>query len=102
MTIKQSLNESYALKGLVEIFQWDDRSEFSDLELASLRRVEEEIKDLCLDFDPYQPEVNKKNYLHLIKRYQLESFLDNPFLFTNRLLKLMDKVEQALKSKLKQ
>lgn len=99
MTFEQLQINKYTEVKDIEIIQWDDQSDFSNLEISLLNSIEKEIKDLCFDFDPYHPEIGLKKNLFLIKRYQLDTFLDNPFLFTNRLLRLMDKVEQAIKTK---
>jgi hypothetical protein len=96
MTIRQSPNK-YNQAQSIERLHWVETTDFSKMELSLLRIIEEEIKELCLEFDPYAPNNNLKKCLPLLKKYELETFVSNPFTFTSKLLRLMDKVEQSLK-----
>lgn len=93
-------NQNYSNEQIPARFDWDNQEFFSKMELVDLRRIEEELKDICLGFDPYNKDENYKEYRVLIERYGLEKQVENPFLFTNRLLKMMDRIEQALKIQL--
>lgn len=53
---------------------------------------------LALNLDPYSPNLEDETLKNLLVEFQLESFISNPFQFTNQLLLLIDQTENELKS----
>lgn len=85
-----TLNENTPIK---EIFFTFEKSSMDELV-----NITEQLNTLCLEFNPYTSTVDS-DVLKIIKELKLESFLDNPFTFTNVLLQLLDKTEHLLKTK---
>jgi hypothetical protein len=71
-----------------------------DLENMLLSELEVLIKDLnylCLEFDPFNPQFTEKTK-RLIQRFNLEDALENPFTFSNSILRVLDRVENRIKA----
>jgi hypothetical protein len=71
--------------------------DFSKLKKDDLDILEKKFSYLALNFDPYQNESQDPIVNKLIEEFQLDKFTDNPFTFTNKLLKLLDETQQKLK-----
>lgn len=60
----------------------------------------QKYQDLCLNFDPYsygeKPEMDLETK-QLILELELEKYLENPFEFTNIVLKRLDELENRIK-----
>jgi hypothetical protein len=73
---------------------------FSDkiltLELKELKILKSRLDELCLDFDPFNPILNDDTQ-ELLKIFKLQSVVENPFTFTNILLKSLDFLENEIK-----
>ena len=55
-----------------------------------------DLKFICINFDPYNSNLTPK-MKKIIKKFELENDLDNPFDFTNKVLQLLDRAEQKVK-----
>lgn len=67
----------------------------SDDELTDLA---EKLNKLGIQFDPFSGKLTKEDQ-ELISSLQLELFLDDPFQFTNIVLKRLDEIETELKKR---
>jgi hypothetical protein len=94
---KQSSSESNHLPADFPSFMENATSDFSVLQPSTLAIIATDLKTLCMEFDPYNPEANLKEMKNLLVRYNLLAEIENPFEFTRKTLKLMDLVEQAFK-----
>lgn len=74
-------------------------TDFSKKSLKSLKLEQTKLNYLCINFDPYDNLDMPTEIENIINEYKLNSFLNNPFEFTNVLLQILDKLEQAIKSK---
>lgn len=84
-----------------EVLAWlehDQDMDFSKVNLSLLHELQLAVKNFCLNFDPYTDNATLINeYTWLIDDLKLRAALSNPFTITNRLLQILDKLEQAIK-----
>ncbi len=70
---------------------------------ASQRKLElinKKLKFICDDIDPYNCEVIGPESENILKEFYLKESLENPFHFTNIMLRLMDLAETELKKRM--
>ena len=70
------------------------------LNLEKLQLIQKKLNFLCHDYDPYTPDEKSQEAINVMNEFYLDGYIDNPFLFTNYLLQLLDNLEQAIKTKL--
>ncbi|MFZ4712108.1 MAG: hypothetical protein ACOYL6_00215 [Bacteriovoracaceae bacterium] len=69
--------------------------------LSEMKELEIKLKKLsylALHLDPYAAETGDQTIINLIEEFELQTQLENPFHFTNKLLYLIDQTENRLKS----
>lgn len=71
--------------------------EMKTLSKEDLQATLDELNQICLDFDPYQPHEISDEIKILIAKFKLDEMLGNPFTFTNNLLKILTAVETEFK-----
>ncbi len=71
--------------------------DFSNLNKDDLEILEKKFSYLALNFDPYQSSSQDEIVNQLLEEFQLNEYTDNPFTFTNKLLKLLDETQTKLK-----
>ena len=59
-----------------------------------LRKQYEELSFLCLNYDP-RTFKDQKEINHLLRKYHL-THIEDPFMVTNELLKMLDKCENQI------
>lgn len=75
----------------------DFKNEIKKLSLKSLNLVQTKLNFLCHNYDPYD-NLNITNEIeNIINEYGLKEYTQNPFMFTNFLLQLLDHLEQEIK-----
>ncbi len=67
----------------------------SSLDLKQLKVEYQLLKDLCLNWDPFTQKISQEQK-SLLYRYGIDEIQD-PFMITNRLLRLLDQIEVELK-----
>lgn len=66
-------------------------------QLQELIQLQKHLSWLCLNFDPYEDTDQTDAGAHqLIERYELETFLGDPFEFTNNVLQMLDSLEHEI------
>ena len=90
--------ESISFSDLLTKSQGQGENNFSNLTLSELNYLDLKLKDLCLNFDPFNP-INLKNYALTIDGLGLTHALKNPFEFSNKLLRMLDQIEAGLKAR---
>ena len=70
---------------------------FGDLTKQELSTIKDELQQICLEFDPYQPQQISQELKTSLKKYRLDEMLENPFTFTNNLLRILTSVETEYK-----
>lgn len=70
---------------------------FENSTKEELFTVMEELQKICLEFDPYQPQKISQELKASLKKYRLDEMTENPFTFTNNLLRILTSVETEYK-----
>lgn len=70
---------------------------FSEMTATELAANMDELKKICLEFDPYQPHLIPEDIEASLKKFRLDEMLGNPFTFTNNLLRILTTVETEFK-----
>jgi hypothetical protein len=89
-------SESISFSDLLTKSRDSGDSHFSNLTLSELNYLDIKLKNLCLNFDPFNPH-NLKDYALTIDGLGLSEALKNPFEFSNKLLRMLDQIEAGLK-----
>ncbi len=66
-----------------------------ELKVLNLKVDEYKLKKLCLDFNPYEDITEEQ--VETLKEFEIEDTFD-PFVVTNKLLKLLEENEKKLKA----
>lgn len=77
----------------------DFTNETSTLDLDGLKLILKKLNFLSFQIDPYDLDVIKQEEQSLIDEFKLNDFLENPFEFTNILLKMIDTTELLINKK---
>lgn len=67
-------------------------------DIVLLKNAGKKLSYLAINFDPYNPHFNTE-IDNIMDEFQLRTFIDNPFHFTNRLLQLLDILDNNLQIK---
>lgn len=73
---------------------------FFESEKEGLELTIKKLQFLCNDYDPYQPDSISNESLNIVKEFDLEEYLPNPFVFTNHLLQILDKYQTQLSERI--
>jgi hypothetical protein len=74
--------------------------DFSQVNQFEAHHLNEQIKQLCLEFNPFNFDDSDLNkYEFLLETLDLKEKLNNPYAFTNELLQMLDLLDQMLKQK---
>jgi len=65
-----------------------------------LVHISDQLKFICDEIDPYHCEQIPDEARKILAEYNLEDTLDNPFYFTNVILRFLDIAETELKKRL--
>lgn len=96
--MQNTKHESISFADLLTKSQDQGEKHFSNLTLSELNYLDLKLKDLCLNFDPFNP-INLKDYALTIDGLGLTPSLQNPFEFSNKLLRMLDQIEAGLKAR---
>jgi hypothetical protein len=77
----------------------DFKNEIKKLGLKSLDLIQTKLNYLCHNYDPYDNLDIPNEVENIINEYGLKEYTQNPFMFTNYLLQLLDNLEQEIKSR---
>lgn len=91
-------SQSIEQKSLPDFIQ-NFKTEVSSLNLPTIELLQKKLNFLCLEFDPYSFDLEDQTVATILNEFELQDFLDNPFIFTNIVLQLLDITEEAIKNK---
>lgn len=77
----------------------DFDNELKSKETSQLKLIKSDLEAICDGFDPFNPHDCPDAIAKLIKKHHLNVFQDDPFTFTNHLLRLLTATEAVLKQK---
>ncbi len=69
-----------------------------DMEHLKLDNKYQRLSKLCLDYNPYEADISEE-INNLLEEFDLDPKKEDPFSITNKLLRMLDQMETALKTK---
>lgn len=76
------------------------KNEIQDISIQKLHGVMNKLKFICHEVDPYDAHDISSESKLILDEFGLNDYLENPFSFTNILLKIMDFAEAELNKRL--
>lgn len=80
-----------------EVFKDFTPEKISELSHVEIESILNELKEVCMEFDPYQPQNLSQELEVTLNKYGLDQMLGNPFTFTNNLLRILTMIESEYK-----
>lgn len=75
------------------------KSSLRETSVADLRDLQERLNLICMEFDPFVPVISDE-ILPMLAEFNLIELTNNPFKFTNTLLRILSILEVEINSRL--
>lgn len=75
------------------------KNEIESLDISAQKMILKKLNFLSFQIDPYDTDILSSEEKNIISEFRLANFMDNPFEFTNILLKMIDITEIEINKK---